>query len=119
MSLPQYKCVVTSTGSIKFYSEKNHKRTSTTLINLTTFRPLVRTGASGVVSIRVYKGKALTAPGVEYKSVLAHPGSKARKVRHTCPKGAFPMQQRPQPPFRCSKCLIVPPPLSKRSSSAR
>lgn len=33
-----------------------------------------------MVSLRIYKGKALTAPGVEYKSVAAHPGSTARKV---------------------------------------
>ena len=89
MSLPQYKCAART-------RRLHHApRLSSRWLPFSSFTPcpcppppfpspppfpFLRTGASGVVSIRVYKGKALTAPGVEYKSVLAHPGSKARKV---------------------------------------
>ncbi len=54
---------------------------------------LSRRGANDVVSLRIYKGKAIVAPGAEYKSVVAHAGSTARKVRGARIEGKAAMGQ--------------------------
>jgi hypothetical protein len=68
MSLPQFKC------GWWFWGLGDNALSS----RCASAQP--RRGTNDVVSLRIYKGKAILAPGAEYKSVVAHAGSTARKV---------------------------------------
>ena len=59
------------------------------------------------MSLRIFKGKAITAPGVQYKSIFIHTGMSSREV---CAQRTIPKPHR-KPPHPLSSFWSHPTPL--------